>query len=121
MPDKPSNDLDFARLVKLAGDDPAAFERLRERLIEALIASAPPDKRRRLRGLQWRIDQERARSRTPMAACLRISSMMWDSVLGPDGLVEALQALASGDQGKPERPSATVLDFPTRDEDTGPA
>jgi len=34
-----------------------------------------------MRGLQNRIDMERLRARTAMKACLRISSMMWDSFL----------------------------------------
>jgi hypothetical protein len=54
--------------------------------IEAVIESAPEGNRERLRRLQWRIDQERRLARTPMAACLRISRMMWRAVLGPGGL-----------------------------------
>ena len=67
-----------ARPRNLRVDAPAA--------IEAVIESAPEGNRERLRRLQWRIDQERRLARTPMAACLRISRMMWRAVLGPGGL-----------------------------------
>ncbi|MCK7583290.1 MAG: DUF3135 domain-containing protein [Chromatiales bacterium] len=51
--------------------DPFAFE-ARRLAIDRVVPSpvSPPDQRR-LRGLQFRIDMERRRARTPMAACLQ--------------------------------------------------
>jgi len=93
--------------AKLAVDDPGSFEEARQLMIESLIDAAPPERQPRLRGLQWQIDQARARSSNPLSACMKISSMMWDKVLGADGLVEHLEQL---DKNEPlERPtSATV-------------
>ena len=68
------------QLLKLAKEDPAALEALRQREIEALISSASPDIQRRLRGLQFQIDAKRQVSKNPMAACVAISRMMFDSV-----------------------------------------
>lgn len=69
----------FDDLVTLAQDDPAALEDLRMQLVNAVIDSAPPHLQPRLRGLQFRIDMERRRAKTPMAACIKISAMMHDT------------------------------------------
>jgi hypothetical protein len=113
----------FGDWVRLARTDPAAFESLRRGLIDNLIAEAPEERRTRLRCVQWRIDQERARAQTPLGACLRVSRMMWDSVLGGGGLVEQLHQLS--DPPAPARPlpaartPARVLPFRPRS-DQGP-
>lgn len=67
-------------LLKLAKEDPIALEALRQREIEALIDSAPANTQRRLRGLQFQIDAKRRASKNPMAACVAISQMMFNSV-----------------------------------------
>ena len=91
---------DFAEWVALAEKDPAAFEKLRLAAIEAYIESVPDEHQARLRRLQWRIDQERRLARTPMAACLRLSRMMWDSLLGRGGLRDRLDGLSGLLQGR---------------------
>jgi hypothetical protein len=112
---------DFDHWLALARDDPAAFEAERRALIEALIDRAPPARQRRLRGLQFRIDMERRRARTPMAACIRIQSLMWDSLVGPDGLYDRVSSLnvpslhSVPRAPAPEdslRPCATIIPFP---------
>jgi len=112
---------DFDHWLALARDDPAAFEAERRGLIEALILRAPPVRQRRLRGLQFRIDMERRRARTPMAACVRIQSLMWDSLVGPDGLYDRVSDLSAPslhsvpnrpDPKKGPRPCATIIPFP---------
>ena len=85
--------LDLDRLTRLAAEDPEAFEAERRRLVEELIDSAPDHQRQRLRGLQWRVDTVREHAPTPMAACLRISGMMWNHVMEPGGLLDAFGAL----------------------------
>jgi hypothetical protein len=109
---------EFDRWAKLAVTDPDAFEDRRSRLIEDFISSAPPERQPRLRGLQWRIDQIRRRARTPLAACITISRMMWDSVLGEGGLHEvlniALDGRAAPQPAKVARLNAQVLLFPDR-------
>jgi hypothetical protein len=65
--------------------------------------------RARLAGLQWRIDIERERAGTPLAASVRLSRMMWDNVTGPYGLLEQLQSLEDTTVRRPSRPAAEVL------------
>jgi hypothetical protein len=81
--------LDFDTMAAIAKRDPVEFERLRQKAIDEFIESVPPERRERLRSLQWRIDQER-RNRTPLSACLRISKMMWEHLSGPNGLLGLL-------------------------------
>lgn len=98
---------DFNEWSHLARTDPQAFEVRRAQVIERAIRRAPPEKQQRLRGLQWRVDQERARCASPMAACVRISQMMWESLLGEHGLLDTLQ-----NPGRQiQRPSADILAF----------
>ena len=100
---------DFDDWAALARRDRAAFERRRRRVIDGCIAAARNT--HRLRRLQWRIDMERRRARTPLQACLRISGMMWDRVVAEGGLRDRLQAR------RPQpgtRPKAQVLPFPGR-------
>ncbi len=83
---------DFEYWSALAKNNPEAFESMRQKCLDELIAQAPVRARRRMEGLQWQIDLVRERSASPMAACLRISQMMWDSVTGENGLLEALES-----------------------------
>ncbi len=92
--------LDLDRLTRLAAEDPEAFERERRRLVDELIQGAPTEQQGRLRGLQWRVDTVREHAATPLAACLRISSMMWQRITEPGGLLDACAAL---ERGKPPR------------------
>ena len=110
------NELDFAHLARLAREDPDAFESLRLELIRDLIESAPQDHRRRLAGLQWQIDQVRRRAGTPLAACLKLSELMWNKVLGDGGLLESVRALHKPEalvKAPPE--SAEILEFSRAD------
>jgi hypothetical protein len=86
MENKKTAEIDFDTWSEMARSDPETFELMRQVAIEAAIEGASESNRQRLRCLQWRIDQERRLARTPMAACLRISRMMWRTVLGPGGL-----------------------------------
>ncbi|MEW5944101.1 MAG: DUF3135 domain-containing protein [Pseudomonadota bacterium] len=98
MSDPDSCLFDFDEWAALAEADPAAFEAKRRQAIEDLIAQAPEHIRHRLRCIQWRIDRERERCRTPLAACLRLYSMMWDSVYGDGGLLWVLRQVAGSGQ-----------------------
>jgi hypothetical protein len=106
----------FTEWSRLAAEDPVAFETHRRNAIDRMIRNFPESKQQRMRKLQWRIDQERDLSKTPMAACIRLSQMMWDAVLGEQGLLETIQGnreLLRG--GAPKKAhSATVLNFPVR-------
>ena len=86
MENKKTAEIDFDTWSEMARTDPETFELMRLATIETAIENSSESNRQRLRCLQWRIDQERRLARTPMAACLRISRMMWRTVLGPGGL-----------------------------------
>ena len=88
--ESPSQYLDFDQWRLLARTDPEAFESRRREVLDAAIARAPENRRQRLRGLQWRVDVVLRRSSTPLAACITLSDMMWQSFAGSDGLVERL-------------------------------
>lgn len=110
-------DFDFNEWAALAKDDPEAFEQRRRALIEATIRKAKPENQHRLRGLQFRVDMERVRTRTPLAACGRISEMMWESFAGEGGLRPAVNGLLrylSGQDGPyrfPSGASARILNY----------
>jgi len=86
-------EMGFDDWSRLARENPDAFEAARRAVIEEFLASTPAHSRKRLRGLQWRIDTIRTRSSNPMAACLDIYGMMWDKLAGENGMIETLQAL----------------------------
>jgi hypothetical protein len=71
---------DFDDWMTLAQEDPDCFEAMRKKCIDDMINQVPEEKRVRLRGLQWKIDQTRKLNKTPMASCIAISNMMWDSL-----------------------------------------
>ncbi len=79
MADSPQRGFDFDAWRVLAQNDPDAFEAARAKAVRELIDEMPAESRRRLIGLQWRIDMERTRAANPTAAFLKLSDMMWDS------------------------------------------
>jgi len=107
---KKTDHFDFDAWKTLAETDPDAFERKRREAIEATIAQAPADMRQRLTGLQWRIEMERGQSRNPTQSFLRIYKMMWHSVYGDNGLLDALNGKTVEAVGKAAS-KAKVLPF----------
>jgi len=70
-------DFDFDAWAKLAKNDPAEFERRRERMLRNVIDGAPPAFRQRLEDLQCALDLERKHAATPLASCARMNTLMW--------------------------------------------
>ncbi len=104
----------FDEWAKIAREDPDAFENMRKKMIQDVIDATSPEVRKRMQGLQWKIDNIRAISSNPMASCLKISHMMWDNVLGEDGLLENMRKLNDPEQiSKPKQPkqSATIINL----------
>lgn len=66
----------FDTLLALLDQDPVAFERLREKLIEEEIRDTPPETQRRLRGLQFQIEGIRQTSKNPLDCCVKIQRAM---------------------------------------------
>ena len=116
MPEANVRPAEFDDWAELARNDPHAFEAQRRDVIEAFIANAPERNRHHLRCLQWRIDMERKRASTPLAACYQIYRMMWQSFAGERGLITALrdaeQLCREGSSS--DRPHADVLAFRPR-------
>lgn len=94
----------FDTLLLMARQDPEGLEQLRQRLCEQIISRhADEHRQQRLRGLVWRIEQERRRARTPLAACVRMHGLMLD----------AMQQLNDAFNNPPATPAgeATILPF----------
>lgn len=108
MPESAKNAFDFKTWSDLASSDPEGFEARRAHAIEEAIRRASPRTQDRLRRLQWKLDQVRHTSATPMAACIRMNHMMWDRITGPGGLLETL---VEGRHTPPPRTHAKVLQF----------
>ena len=71
----------FDVLVDMARNHPERLESLRTELSQNIIDNAANEtQRKRLAGLQFQIDMERERSRTPLQATIRISEMMCQSL-----------------------------------------
>lgn len=109
----PSAPFDFDTWATLAKEDAAAFERRRKELLEQFIAQAPQHMQERLRRLQWRIDAERRRHKHPLKSCMALHAMMWESMYGSGGLLEALNSLRDPLLGQSQRParSGDILPF----------
>lgn len=101
--------VDFDQWAELAKADPEAFEAKRAEVIEDMIQRLPEHKQERMRRLQWKVDQVRDQAANPMSACIKLSEMMWDSLVGPGGLKDVLERV--GDQNFEPLPKAKVLDF----------
>jgi hypothetical protein len=70
----------FDTLRYLAEHDPERLELLRNALTEMLILRSPEESRQRLRGLQFQINARVKLARSPIAACLAVSSMMHETL-----------------------------------------
>lgn len=70
---------DFDTLLAMHQEDPDALDQLRQKLTAELVDSAPDDARRRLEGLQFRINMELRRAGNPTARFLKLSGMMHKS------------------------------------------
>jgi len=99
----------FEYLSKLASEDPEKLEQIRAQQVENLIESAPQQYQRRLRGIQFQVDCARRKHNNPLAACIEISSMMYDSL---HRLNKALTTPAGSSSEVEEKESADVLSFP---------
>jgi len=105
---------DFDELLTLAKDDPASFEAKRLEYIEYFFATIPAERQRRLRGLQWQIDQTRNLARTPMASCMNMMNMMWDSLTRLNDQQRALVKLTTSKQRAQQKSAAYVTATPNR-------
>jgi hypothetical protein len=97
----------FDTLAQLAREKPDELEQLRQKITRDLITGAPQHMQERLNGLQFQIDMERRRSSSAVSACLKISSMMNQSL---DQLRAALSNPEEFLRNRPQH-NAEVIDF----------
>jgi hypothetical protein len=109
MADLSRENPDHEALSTLARDDPEAFEDLRRKLVGDLIDRAPEATKRRLQGLQFRIDAIHRCSSNSLGATVKIYHLMWQSFLR---LHEELTRFREPVEAP--RRSAQVLDFRSR-------
>ncbi|MCH7372696.1 DUF3135 domain-containing protein [Aeromonas sp. MR16] len=70
---------DFDTLKHWALAEPERLDELLHQQIDALIEQVGPDRQRRLRGLQFRIDCQRRLAKNNLDSCIRIANMMHES------------------------------------------
>ncbi len=115
-----AQEFDFDDWHRLHRADPQAFEARRKAALAAVIDGAPEHVQPRLRGMQFRLEMERARAGSDLAACLKAQSLMWDSLTRLRDALEQLSAAALPVRRVPDRtaqgtsgpPAAQVIAFP---------
>jgi hypothetical protein len=114
--DLPSHEV----LSRLAAEDPQAFERLRRELVDSFIDNAPARLKRRLSGIQFRVDGERRLSRSALGSTVEIYQLMWRSFLHLNGAWQDVVRLKEGGMevcpstvaaGARQAVSARILEF----------
>ncbi|MFM5243794.1 DUF3135 domain-containing protein [Aeromonas media] len=105
---------DFDTLKHWALAEPERLDALLHQQIEALIAQVGPDRQRRLRGLQFRIDCQRRLARNNLDSCIRIANMMHDSVYAMRCHIIQLQetSLAQAEERLPPDNVIVLADHP---------
>lgn len=86
----------FDELSRLAREAPEAFEKWRQQLLDEHIGALSAERQERLRRLQWRIEQENRRSDSELGRCVRLSSMMWESLGKLQDSVEQICSIYEG-------------------------
>ncbi len=104
---------DFDSMMNLAKNSPDEFELRRQQLINNFIAGLPEDKRHRMECLQWRIDRTREQAKTPLAACMALTEMMWESFEQLNTLFMEMRDSDNTVKLNAELPSADILPFKT--------
>lgn len=111
-----SQDKIFKSLQDLAENDPEQFEAKRDELINEFISDIPDKYQKGMHCLQWRIDRTRDLAKTPLAACIEISKMMYSSVAHLHKQSRAIHQCLSGETDqhyKIRKPLAKILEFRT--------
>ena len=106
------NGFNFNEWSKLAINDPEAFEHKRKQVIEQTILAMSATTQQRIRSLQWRIDQERKFCKSSIAACIKLSNMMWEQVIGDTGLLQSIKSLENPYKHTVLPSKSNILFFP---------
>jgi hypothetical protein len=110
---------DFDTLLAMHREDPAALDKLREELTGEIVDAARSETRRRLAGLQFRINMELQRAGNPTAAFLKLSGMMQESFSELNYcLNNPVEAVKARHQARQNTPKADILTFVPRNNNT---
>ncbi len=104
------DNFDFDAWARLAQTAPDKFEQRRRDMIESVISNSGSNSR--LRGLQCNIDLERIRARTPMKACLRLSTLMSDAFIKLNNELNAYLWGMASTTGAPPDPGKSAQVIP---------
>jgi len=98
-------------LFSWAENQPDLLQQWLEQEVKDLIENAPVSHQDKLRGLQFKIEMEKRRAKNPLASCIAISNLMYES------FYKLKIALADVDYSNPYKPhkitenKAKVLPF----------
>ncbi|MGB1238305.1 MAG: DUF3135 domain-containing protein [Pseudomonadales bacterium] len=106
----------FDNLLDLHRKDPEAFEAMRHQVLDDYIHSIPNPRRRRIEGLQFKIDARRKLADTPMEACIEMSNMMHETFWEMSCSLNGFSSISSEEElaaleAQQNKPSATILTF----------
>jgi hypothetical protein len=84
-------------LIALAQGEPEELEALKARLFQELVDNAKTEARkRRLHGTQFIINMHLQKAKTPLAACIKLSELMWESTLEMNDKMQPLRKHPDG-------------------------
>ncbi len=108
----------FDEWCRLHEEDPRRFDLYRLKLLDDLIAAAPPASRPRLRGLMFKMEGESRRCKNPLHYNLRLSAMMMEMLDEMRRQLARLCAPVGGgaDTRAGDRRGADVIPFARRDD-----
>ena len=99
----------FDELKELAANDPYQLEAIRNSHINHALTTASPRFKRKLAGLQFKIDAEREKHHSsPLGSCIKIYEMMNDSF---SDLQEALNRFCENPLSQFDPPKHTAIDY----------
>jgi len=104
-------DTKFAQLVEMAKIDPEAFEDYRKDLLDKeiiRISEGDPKKEERLRGVQWRLEQDLSKYKDPVARYNAMVTIFYKQV------EEFQKSLAMQTVLEEAHQNANILTFPKK-------
>ena len=106
-------EFDFDEWKELHANDPEAFEEKRIEWLTHCIVDSPQQYHKRLNGIMFRVNAIRQIEKNPMQTCIKVSSMMMDSLNDMRSFLSELNhvLLTPDTQSNTEATSADILDF----------
>lgn len=102
----------FDSLLKIK-DDPDAFNAMTQKIKDDYISTVDPKRQQRLRGLQWKLDQQLNHEKNPTMRLNKMIEIFYEHIsnhYGKNGLfVSAVNRLTNPDAEQPVRRKASIL------------